>query len=138
MKKKIVAVSQEGSIRNLLKSDLKDAGYDVLLVDSEEEAIAQIKRRRPDLVLIDTVLSDIDGEAIVNYLGEAAAPPPIIVWWAHHSGSDFWSDGAYLIKTRNFFKIKSMITELCPSDENRLEGQEKIALALKGSGLLPT
>lgn len=98
----------------------------MLLVDTEREAIGHMRRDRPDRVMIDTVLSDIGGEEIVDHFEEAATPPPTLVWWAHHSGGDVWSLNAHIVKTRHFFKIKSVIKALCPPEEKELQYREAV------------
>lgn len=53
----------------------------------------------------------------------AGAPSPIVVWPGKESGEDFWSADAYIMKTPNFFRIRSKIKELCPSEEDRLHSE---------------
>ena len=126
MKKKILVISQEGHLRDLLKTELEQEGYGVLLAETGQKAVGQSRRTAPDLVLVDTVLSDLDGEEILRRFEEETTPPPIVVWSAHDSGGDFWSIDAYILKTPNFFKIKSKIKELCPAEV--MQGEEAVTL----------
>ena len=121
MKKKILVLSQERYIRNLLKSELAEDGYEVVLANTGRSAVGLLRRSPADLVLVDTVLSDLDGEEILRRFEEAGAPSPIVVWSGKESAEDFWSVDAYIMKTPNFFKIRSKINELCPSEEDRLQ-----------------
>lgn len=48
-------------------------------VGSGAEAIDAIKRERPDLVLLDVQMPDVDGFGVVNALGETEMPPTIFI-----------------------------------------------------------
>lgn len=118
MKKKILVISSENYIGELLRTELTEEGYGVTLADTGEKAIGKWRDELPDLVLVDTVLSDIDGNDILRCFNEGSASLPIVVWSAYEgSGEDnlWWISDAYIMKTPNFFKIKTKIKELCPS-----------------------
>ena len=118
MKKKILIVSQENFIGELLKTELTEEGYGVILADTGAKAVGKCQSEIPDLVLVDTVLSDIDGADILRCFQEGNPSLPIVIWSAHDTGADDppWRlSEAYVMKTSNFFKIKTKIKELCPS-----------------------
>lgn len=115
MKKKILVISQEGYIRDLLRRELTKEGYGVVLADTVQQAFGEEGEKVPDLALVDTVLSDIDGEEVLQRFREGSASPPIVIW-SHDAADDFWTMEATIMKTRNFFKIKSKIKELCPAE----------------------
>lgn len=87
-----------------------------MTADTGREAICRLRQHHPDLALVDTALSDIDRRGDPESLLEGGGPPPM-VWSAHDSGHDFWSLDTHIVKTPNFFKIKSKIKEHCPSEE---------------------
>lgn len=118
MKKKILVVSQENYIGELLRTELTEEGYGVLLVDTGEKAVGQCLKEIPDLVLVDTVLSDISSSDILRCFHEGNTSLPIVIWSAYDSSHDEWLwrlSEAVIMKTPNFFKIKTKIKELCPS-----------------------
>jgi len=57
----ILVVDDEGDIRESLKGVLEDEGYKVLLAESGEACIEQLKKRNCELVLLDVWLPGMDG-----------------------------------------------------------------------------
>ena len=61
MNKKILVVEDEYSINDILTITLKDEGYEVKSVFDGKSALDVIESFRPDLVLLDLMLPDMDG-----------------------------------------------------------------------------
>ena len=82
----ILAVDDERDVTDLLHRHLTQAGYDVLTAASGREGIETSRCRRPDLVLLDLMLPDIDGFGICEILRRSAAtaaiPVMLITAWA--------------------------------------------------------
>lgn len=117
MKKKILIVSQENYIGELLRAELMEEGYETSLANTSEKAFSKYRLDFPDLVLIDTVLSEIDCADVLRCFHEGNASPPVVIWSAYDTGSDenpWWVSEAYVMNTASFFKIKKKIKELCP------------------------
>lgn len=117
MKKKILVISQENYIGELLRAELMEEGYEAALADTSEKAFSKYRQDFPDLVLIDTVLSDIDSADILRCFREGNASPPVVIWSAYETSSDenvWWVSDAHIMNTASFFKIKKKIKELCP------------------------
>lgn len=74
----ILVVDDEPQIHRFLRPALEAAGYAVLRADRGEEARTQVMRDRPDLVLLDLGLPDLDGQDLLRDL-HALSPAPIIV-----------------------------------------------------------
>ncbi|TAK02798.1 MAG: response regulator [Candidatus Manganitrophaceae bacterium] len=117
LKKRVLIISQENYIGELLRAELMEEGYEATLADSGEKAFIKYKQEFPDLVLVDTVLSDIDSGEVLRTFREGNASPPVVVWSAYDFNNDenlWWVSEAYIMKTASFFKIKKKIKELCP------------------------
>ena len=72
----VLVVEDERDIRELLRRYLVRAGLSVLVAATGAEALLELERSRPDLVLLDLGLPDIDGTEVL----ERAAPGiPVIV-----------------------------------------------------------
>ncbi len=82
----ILAVDDERDVTELLRFHLSRAGYKVLTASSGREAIETIRCCRPDLVLLDLMLPDIDGFGVCEILrrnaATAAIPILILTAWA--------------------------------------------------------
>jgi DNA-binding response OmpR family regulator len=81
MRHSILSVDDERDVTELLRFHLTKAGYEVLTASSGREAIETIRCRRPDLVLLDLMLPDIDGFGVCEILrcNAATAAIPIII-----------------------------------------------------------
>jgi two-component system, cell cycle sensor histidine kinase and response regulator CckA len=58
---KILVVDDEPDLLLFLTFLMKRAGYDVIGASTGEESIRKVKEERPDLILLDVVLPDLDG-----------------------------------------------------------------------------
>lgn len=58
---KILIVEDDKFLRDLLVKQLKDIGYTVFCAANCEEAFKQIKDEKPNLILLDLVLSGLNG-----------------------------------------------------------------------------
>ena len=62
----ILVVDDEPDIRELVGDILVDEGYDVSLAENGEQARQSLRQRRPDLVLLDIWMPDIDGISLLR------------------------------------------------------------------------
>ena len=60
----ILIVDDERDLLSLLDFNLRQAGYETMLAASGAEALAQLRRRVPDLVLLDLMLPDVSGTEV--------------------------------------------------------------------------
>jgi signal transduction histidine kinase/CheY-like chemotaxis protein/ligand-binding sensor domain-containing protein len=60
-KPSILVVDDEASIRELLNQNLHDAGYEVRVASNGREALEQIRRECPDLVILDVMMPEMNG-----------------------------------------------------------------------------
>jgi DNA-binding response OmpR family regulator len=77
----VLSVDDERDIFDLIQFHLTRAGCEVVTATSGREALETIRVRRPDLLLLDLMLPDIDGFAICDILRRQAATAtiPIII-----------------------------------------------------------
>lgn len=61
MTKKIMVVDDEPDTVDLVKLVLETEGYEILVAYSGQEALDKIKVNRPDLVLLDIMMPQMDG-----------------------------------------------------------------------------
>src|SRR6202048_4998504 len=75
---RILIIEDEPAIRNILRVVLAKEGYN--LIEAETGARAQIEARthKPDLLLVDLGLPDIDGLTVIRHV-RSWSPVPIIV-----------------------------------------------------------
>ena len=61
MGKRILVVDDDPQVRRLMQLALKRQGYEVEMASTGEEAIAKVVTTKPDLVLMDVMMPDMDG-----------------------------------------------------------------------------
>jgi DNA-binding response OmpR family regulator len=64
----ILVVEDDESIRNLIVSQLQDAGFEVSTAADGLEGLAAIRDRRPDAVLLDINMPRMDGFTVLERL----------------------------------------------------------------------
>src|SRR5690242_9101019 len=65
---KVVIVNGSAEILELLESVLEAGHYDIVFVESSEHAYSQIKRVKPDLVILCVQIDDLDGFQVLSML----------------------------------------------------------------------
>lgn len=65
---KILVIDDEENIRQLLKYNLETNGYVVILGKSGNEALNLAREHKPDLILLDLMLPDLDGMEVCRRL----------------------------------------------------------------------
>jgi DNA-binding response OmpR family regulator len=58
---KILLVEDEEALANVLKLELKNAGFEVTHCDNGKDAVAKAKNNKFDLILLDVVMPTMDG-----------------------------------------------------------------------------
>src|SRR5262249_13184037 len=72
-------VDDEVQIRRLLRVALEAEHYKVLEAKSGQEGLTEIANRRPDIVLLDLGLPDMDGIAVLKRLREWSETPVVVL-----------------------------------------------------------
>jgi two-component system KDP operon response regulator KdpE len=76
---KILVIDDEPEIRRLLEVGLKAHGFEYLEASNGQEGLAQAAMARPDLIILDMGLPDMDGLEVIMKLREWSDVPTIIL-----------------------------------------------------------
>lgn len=76
----VMVVDDAETDRHFLSELLRNAGYEVVAVDSAEAAHARIRESRPDLVLMDIVMPGQDGFQAIRELARSTETREIPVF----------------------------------------------------------
>ncbi|MDQ1294181.1 MAG: two-component system, OmpR family, response regulator [Actinomycetota bacterium] len=85
---RLLVVDDEPSIRELLTASLRFAGFDVVPAADGAQALKLAEQHRPDLVVLDVMLPDMDGFTVTRKLRERGSQMPILFLTARDETSD--------------------------------------------------
>ena len=75
---KLLVVDDEPNIRDLLASSLRFAGFDVVTAEDGSGAFHEAQASRPDLIVLDVMLPDMDGFTVTRRLRDAGITIPVL------------------------------------------------------------
>jgi DNA-binding response OmpR family regulator len=70
MSKKVLIVDDEPNIVTALEYLLRNSGFEVMVADNGEEALARVESFAPDLVLLDVMMPRINGYEVCRRMRE--------------------------------------------------------------------
>jgi two-component system nitrogen regulation response regulator NtrX len=80
----ILVVDDEPDIRHLVKEILEDEGYQVEVAENGARAREKRRARRPDLILLDVWMPDVDGISLLKeWRDQEGLPSPVIIMSGH-------------------------------------------------------
>ncbi len=84
---RILVVDDDATIARTLRINLRARGYDVVIMTDGRGALAAFAEQRPDLVVLDLGLPDLDGVEVLRRIRRTSATP-VIVLTARHDSDD--------------------------------------------------
>ena len=90
MNEKILIVDDEEDILNFLELVLREKGYEVVTAGSGHDALTRAQLERPDLVLLDIMMPEMDGWEVLKLLriDEETASIPVAMLSARTEARD--------------------------------------------------
>ena len=127
----VLVVDDEPDIRELVSEILADEGYQVATAQDGAQARLQLRERRPDLILLDIWMPDIDGISLLKEWAEAGdLPCPVIMMSGH--GTVETAVEATRLGAYDFLEKPLSLAKLLLTCERALEAQR---LAQENVGL---
>lgn len=128
MAKKILAVDDEKHIVRLVQINLLKEGYEVVTATNGREALEAVAQQKPDLIVMDVMMPEMDGFEALQKLKEnpASADIPVIMLTAKAQDADVfkgWQSGADLYLTKPF-NPQELITFVKRIFESQSEGRD--------------
>ncbi len=109
---KILFVDDEENLRELYKQQLSLEGYSVILAANGIEALIRAEQERPDLVVMDIRMPEMDGIEALGKMVERFKNIPVILNTAYSSDKeDFrtWAAEGYVVKSSDLTELKHKI-----------------------------
>ncbi len=85
---RLLVVEDDPNILELLSASLRFAGFDVATAVSGSAAVAAARDRRPDLVVLDVMLPDLDGFEVIKLMREGGTRTPVVFLTARDATDD--------------------------------------------------
>jgi DNA-binding NtrC family response regulator len=76
---KILVIDDEEGIRSLLDTLLSRKGYEVVLASSGQKGLELFRRERPDVVVLDLRMPEMDGLTVLKELRRLDSQRPVVV-----------------------------------------------------------
>src|SRR3954469_24489912 len=85
---RLLVVDDEPNILELLATSLRFAGFEVTTATNGREALAAARKMRPDLVVLDVMMPDMDGFAVVRRMRGEGGTVPVLFLTARDATED--------------------------------------------------
>jgi two-component system, OmpR family, response regulator len=85
---RLLVVEDEPNILELLAASLRYSGFEVVTAAAGNEAVQAAQRHRPDLIVLDVNLPDMDGFDVIRRLRGGGAQIPVVFLTARDSTDD--------------------------------------------------
>jgi len=122
----ILVVDDEPDIRLLTKVNLERDGHRILTAGNGNEALEAVKETPPDLILLDVMMPDVDGWAVLDqlktHLGKPFSDIPVILLTALGGPLDRVKGGIegavrYLTKPMDLDDLRNAVTDALETPE---------------------
>lgn len=126
----VLIVEDETDIRNLIAGILQDEGYETREAATSEEALNAVRKREPNLIILDVWLkgSSMDGIELLDMLKESSPDLPVIIISGHGTVETAVSairKGAYDYIVKPFKADKLIVTAMRALEAARLRQENR-------------
>lgn len=120
--KRIVVVDDEEKLCTLVSRFLTERGYEVATATNGTQALAEIERLRPEVVLLDVIMPGLTGIELLKLIRDRAFPPRVIMVTANDEqdiARQAMQEGAeaYMCKPVNFDELDRVISRIFPANQ---------------------
>ncbi len=115
--KRILIVDDEADFLVLMKNRLEKVGYEVSTASDGPEALEKIRREKPDAVLLDILMPQLDGLKVLKKIRSKDKKLPVFILTAFSDGERFHlaerlGASGFIVKTSDLQKEIGNITSV--------------------------
>lgn len=116
--KRILLVEDDRNIQRLLKEELNDEGYSLIVVSNGKEALSYLEEKngkKPDLIILDLRMPKMNGFDTMGYIIKSRQDTPVIIHTAYSSYRNdvmVMAADAYVEKSHDLTRLKCVIRDL--------------------------
>jgi two-component system KDP operon response regulator KdpE len=107
-KRCVLVVDDHPRVLRFIEIDLKLRGFEVITTTSGEEALNLVKSKKPDVMLLDIIMPEMDGLEVLRQLRVFSQLPVIAFSASHTSQDDALNVGADDFVTKPFHPDEMM------------------------------
>jgi two-component system, OmpR family, response regulator len=85
---RLLVVEDDPNIVELLSASLRFAGFDVTAASNGADAVTAVRDAKPDLVVLDIMLPDLDGFEVIRRMRDGGARTPVVFLTARDATDD--------------------------------------------------
>jgi two-component system response regulator (stage 0 sporulation protein F) len=112
---KILIVDDDDNQRLLYREALEEEGFEVVEARDGSAALASIQRSRPDVVVLDINMPEMDGLQTLAHIHDRDRKLPVIInsaYAAYKNRYTSWIADAYVIKSSNLDDLKRAVLQV--------------------------
>ncbi len=135
---RILLAEDNGDMRNYIRRLLSEQGYAVEAVTDGAAALQSVRRAKPDLILSDVMMPNLDGIGLLRSLREDNSLNSIpILLLSARAGEEFRIQGLglgaddYLVKPFSARELLSRVKAHVESNQRQRESENRLRLALE-------
>lgn len=113
----VMIIEDEKNLMDLYAAELRDMGFNVSALSSGREAIAKIREVKPDVVILDIKLGDMEGLDVLQEIKSIDKTIPVILNSAYSVyKADFgsWMADDYIVKSSDTSELMTKIRQYAP------------------------
>lgn len=112
MPARLLFVDDDPSLLKLYQEELAEEGYKVIVARNGKEAVTRFSREKPNLVILDIRMPEMDGITALNAILGKNRQVPIIFNTAYPQYREnfmTWGAEAYVVKSSDLSELKQTI-----------------------------
>lgn len=129
-KKRILIIDDEPDFIKIIKQRIESWGFEVISSEGGKEALEIIEKRKPDIIILDYIMPEMDGVAVLRQIRSRNKDIPVIMFTAHPDinvikGTDELGVSAFIPKFSAYTDVQNTLKAALDLISKSLKKEEK-------------